>query len=130
VSSSQFTVDEVDQPRTRLPYHRREYSVGPAPVRGHSLEFEMPQKVLQPPTTPPQCPRTAQSHRTQVVDRDNSRDEFVTQPAREAESEVRLHLRAEVAQTGKRQQVGLDPAKEIAGCKVEYSHGERPITAR
>ena len=123
-------MDSVHQSLAGPADGRSEYCMRPAPMGDHRFNTIIVDDSLQSAASTQDSPRSAQPDPAQIVDSDARRDEFVTQPAGETNPEVRLHVRAEVPQTSKRQQVGLDSAKEIAGRNVEHSHGEHPITAR
>ena len=64
------------------------------------------------------------------MDWDTRVQEFVSQPSRKTDSEVRLHLRAKMSQSRERQEIRLDAPEEIPGRQVKDFHGAVPRVLR
>jgi len=87
-------------------------------------------RVSQSASAAQNRPWTAGADRAQVVDCNPSGRKFVSQSAGKTDPKVWFHLRAEVARASEREQISLDPSKEIPGCNVKDFHRAAWIAIR
>jgi hypothetical protein len=111
-------VDRIHQPEPGPLGGWGEDRVRPAAVRNNRFELGPAIQSRQPTTGSEDRPRPTQAHFTQVVNSNTCSEQFVSQSAREAQSEVWLHVRSQVTAPGQGQQVRLNASEEVTGIQV------------